>query len=626
MLLSFVVQTTLFILLAKRALRVVAEPNDAQIPLSLALSSVTSSPQSLLSPDFDLYVEEIRKNWNVPGISVSVVKVVNDSFYASPIIETRSYGVAHEDGRPVTASTVFGIGSNSKLVAAAALGSLVDAGHVNWTTRIRDILPEFGLLDDYDGGLVTIRDALSHRTGLPRHDYSYQGLEGSDSLEDAISRIKYLKPSAEFRDVLQYNNLMYMTAARIVEKLTGTTFREYVATHLFSHPALKMSATSYAPSYEENDHLSSGFGNYPSNGSAFVYPFQLSALIDGAGGVYTNAFDIAKWMAFLIKSRRRLASPLDSPYRDEDTPVSPQSISTISSGYTVWNDVKYPEVSTVVYGHAVGQYGYQGQNIWKHGGTLPGFGSQVSWAPDAGVGVAVMCNTAGTGNAAADIISFRALEELAGMKLHPDWNGRYQEIHNKTSLVDLRSVVTSGPMDFDLNVVPSQRRPSIRLPLVHEAPPTTNLSRYIGTYADPGYGAVVICPLPEAAHLYANISKSCDTLYSSIKNGVSIAEEHPSPSPFSFLITFRGTWVGYIYARHISGTEFTGTVCEIVAPAGKRTWPILNSGQRGEIGINVQFNQSVGLAETMEWWGLWGAGEGVVEEEGRVEVMFKREV
>ena len=96
--------------------------------------------------------------------------------------------------------TLFGIASNSKAFTAAAVAQLVGQGRLNWTSRAAEVIPGLGFADDFADARATLKDILSHRTGLPRHDYSYQS--GLSSAE-FVSRIKHLRPSTEFREEWQ---------------------------------------------------------------------------------------------------------------------------------------------------------------------------------------------------------------------------------------------------------------------------------------------------------------------------------------------------------------------------------------------------------------------------------------
>ncbi|KDQ52479.1 hypothetical protein JAAARDRAFT_61796 [Jaapia argillacea MUCL 33604] len=583
--------------------------------------AVESRDTKLLSSDFDSFAETVRQDWGVPGISLSVVKLTNNSFYASPEVDIRTYGVAGIN-RPVDAQTTFGMASNSKLFTAAAIGSLVDAGKLNWTTPIRDVLPgEFSLLNDFDGRQITIRDALSHRSGLPRHDFSMERVDGPGQLAIAIGRIQHLEPSAQFRDIWQYNNQMFMTGARIVEKVTGMAFQQYVSSHFFNHPLINMTRTSY----QEDETYSHGYELYPGNRTAFSFPWVLAQVGAGAGGVISTPGDMAKWVAFLMKTMN--AATLGTPVPAGSTPLSPESLMTLATGYMLETGFpQYPEISGVSYGQGVELLSYQGVNVWRHGGSMPGMGSEVFWVPEAGVGVAVMGNTMVEAEDIAVILGFRVLEELIGLPLQPDWNGRFLAANNITLL----NTTSSTPPKRSLRPLTRNSRSLCPPPqrLSTRKPPSrrqiqnatfTDPSHYIGYFNNPGYGNLTICPTPDTAHLYSTPVECQSLLYDLIAGGTYVPSEPPKDT-LTLLVIAPRIFMDYIQLSYNGDSTFTGTIFLIAKPDEGRTWPI--SWVMGEMGAAFTVGKEGVVG--MDWWGIWGAGVAAVEDPEQVEVSFQR--
>ncbi|KDQ52480.1 hypothetical protein JAAARDRAFT_61797 [Jaapia argillacea MUCL 33604] len=591
---------------------------SAWICLSLLLSSalfgveidvVSASPLpralSLLSSDFDAYAETIRNDWGVPGISVSIVKLANTSFDTTPTIETRSYGVAGTD-RPVDALTRFGIASNSKLFTAGAIGSLVDAGKLNWTTPVKEILPEFGLLNNYDGGLATIRDLLSHRTGLPRHDYS---IPKSGPRDAVVNMVQYLQPSAEFRDIWQYSNVMFIVVSKIVETVAGKPFEDYVTSHIFKHPALNMTYTSYT----QDNLYSTGYGIYE-NKSTFAVPYVVQPVGAGAAGVITNAIDVAKWMSFLIKS---LMAAGRAELPAGATPISPSSVGNLAIGRMLESGVPdWPELSPTAYGYGLESVTYQGHHLWTHGGDLPGFGSQITWVPESGVGVAVFCNTnQEPGAAAAEIITYRALEDLLGLP-HPNWEARYEGATNGTSggqvskrSISRRSFAARVPSHLHSDITSREQNASNPDP-----------AGYIGTYTNGGYGDVTVCPTSDVAY-HHNTPSTCQDLYNSLKGGTQTPEQ-PATDSLNLLIYAPRLWSDYIQLVSHSDALFVGNTYLIAAATHERPWPI--SLNEGEMLAIFKFDEGAhqGSIVGMEWSGVWGSE--TQESSGYPEVTFVR--
>ncbi|MEM5776463.1 MAG: serine hydrolase domain-containing protein, partial [Anaerolineaceae bacterium] len=167
---------------------------------------------------FDAYDDRIPRlmaDWRVPGC---VVAVVQDG----AILHWRGYGFRDVEKRlPVDLDTIFAIGSTSKAFTSAAAAVLVDQGLLDWDTPVKHYIPEFDLVDAFAADRMTVRDLLSHRSGLPRHDGVWYGT--SFSRKEVFDRLRYLTPSADFRTMFQYQNLMFMAAGYLIERITGQT-------------------------------------------------------------------------------------------------------------------------------------------------------------------------------------------------------------------------------------------------------------------------------------------------------------------------------------------------------------------------------------------------------------------
>lgn len=197
-----------------------------------ASSDVSRNPFVYDAIDFDKRVEEAMQHWRVPGLAFAVID--------HHTITSHGYGVASLNGPMVTPRTVFDIASMSKSFTAAAMALLVqdskseqskESGKdkkVDWTTPVNDLMPEFVFSDETMTREVSVEDILSHRTGLPGHDYSVYGVRSAhpDTPADVMRNMRNLPSSHPIRTTYQYNNLQYTCAAHMVETLSGTPFEE----------------------------------------------------------------------------------------------------------------------------------------------------------------------------------------------------------------------------------------------------------------------------------------------------------------------------------------------------------------------------------------------------------------
>ena len=185
------------------------------------------------------------KTFDVPGMAVAIVK-------DGKILVAKGYGVRKlGDPTAVDEFTMFAIGSNTKAFTTAALATLVDEGKLSWDDPVYQRLPGFVMYDPYVSHEMTIRDLLTHRSGM--------GLGEGDLLfwphttysrEDVIYKLRFMKPQSSFRSHYAYDNLLYMTAGQIIPAVTGTIMgRLHSPAHLCSarHEPSDLSTTAYKP-------------------------------------------------------------------------------------------------------------------------------------------------------------------------------------------------------------------------------------------------------------------------------------------------------------------------------------------------------------------------------------------
>ncbi|KAI3606052.1 beta-lactamase class penicillin binding protein [Moniliophthora roreri] len=167
------------------------------LPSVLAQNSTSTSP--ILSPKIDIFIQDLMKEWGTPGgVSVAVVRLGSSEEWQ---VETKGYGVAKlQDGTNFTADTLLSMCSNSKLFDVVATGLLMSnesvTPKINWATKIASVIPEWKIMDSYASEKASIIDLMSHRTGLPRHEFMFRR---GDTIPSMMERMKFLNYSAEFR-------------------------------------------------------------------------------------------------------------------------------------------------------------------------------------------------------------------------------------------------------------------------------------------------------------------------------------------------------------------------------------------------------------------------------------------
>jgi CubicO group peptidase (beta-lactamase class C family) len=209
--------------------------------LSLVLAFVVAQGQAPTFkkqlPTVDPYIQQLMTEWEVAGSSVSII-------YKDKVIFSKAYGYRDVANKlPVTTKTLFGIASNTKLFTATAAAMLHEDKKLDLDKPVRTYMPELhfatGELDDK----LTLRDMLSHRSGVPRWDGVWGG--SGYTLQEILDRLQYMKPTMGFREGYLYNNNMYAAAGAVTAKVNGTTWEQLIQTRIFDPLEMKQSTFSF---------------------------------------------------------------------------------------------------------------------------------------------------------------------------------------------------------------------------------------------------------------------------------------------------------------------------------------------------------------------------------------------
>ncbi len=425
--------------------------------LSIA-SAVTGEAQDRPGPapalpgafdGFDKHVEKLMDQWEVPGMAVAVVR-------DGEVIYTEGFGVRDvEKGLPVTPQTLFAIGSVSKPFTALSVGMLVDEGKLDWDTPVVEYLPDFRLYAEYATLHATPRDLLAHRSGLPGH---YMMIAATPfSREEIYRRLRYLEPTAELREVYQYNNLMYMTSGYLVGKVAGGTWEEFISERVFKPLGMKRS-TFRGRHVSELDDVAIPYEK--KHGEVAVVPFPTRSVAAPAGGIISSAEEMAEWLKLYLNQGRIDGRQLVSPavLREMHTPQMPIR-------YTP-EDASGPMEA---YGLGWTIRPYRGHYLVHHGGWIDGFVSWVSIMPRDNIGVVVLSNR--------------------GHQLLPLWLN-YHVYHRLLDLGDDWTARVLPSTDESSDEAGAQTR--VDAGSDHAAGPTHQLKDLAGVYEHPAYGRVAV--------------------------------------------------------------------------------------------------------------------------------------
>ena len=266
-----------------------------------ALSAKARRAQILLE-GFDEVIEKAIADYQVPGIAIGVV-------VDGHLVYAKGFGYRDMERKlPVTTDTIFAIGSCTKAFTTFAAGTLVDQGILSWDSRMLDILPHFRLRDLYATEKLTIRDLLTHRSGMPRHEYMWYTSDMSRA--ELLRRLQYLEPSADIRERYQYNNLMYLAAACGMEEVAGESWEELIAEKILKPLGMKNTTFSVEEMQQSKNY---SFPYLEKNDFLKKIPLRNFNSIAPAASLNSNVLDLTRWVQLHLNKgvlgEKRLISP-----------------------------------------------------------------------------------------------------------------------------------------------------------------------------------------------------------------------------------------------------------------------------------------------------------------------------
>jgi CubicO group peptidase (beta-lactamase class C family) len=411
--------------------------------------------------DLDAYVASSMKTFNVPGMAVAIVK-------DGKIIVAKGYGMRKlGDPTPVDEFTLFGIGSNTKAFTTAALATLIDEGKLSWDDPVYQRLPGFVMYDPYVSHEMTIRDLLTHRSGM--------GLGEGDLLfwphttytrEEIIYKLRFMKPASSFRSHYAYDNLLYMTAGQIIPAVTGTSWDDYIRQRIFTPLGMTHSTVSNANIKPSDD---VAFPHSRLTGRLQVIPFEILDNAGPAGSINSCAADMAKWVQLQLNRGKfpDREGRLFSEQRSQEM-WSPQTILPIGDPPPALAALK---PSFADYALGWGLRDYHGRKLVGHTGGVGGFVSRVMLVPEKNLGVVVLINAEEDG--AFDSILFHILDHYFNLPA-TDWIAAYksrEDTQEKEAAETTKKAEAARAAD---------------------SKPSLPLEKYAGVYNDAWYGPITI--------------------------------------------------------------------------------------------------------------------------------------
>ena len=417
----------------------------------LPSSGVEPEPEAV-----DRVMADALKVWEVPGAAAVVVR--NDQ-----LLVLKGYGRKRLDqADPVTPDTVFPLASCTKAFTATLMAMLVDDGKLGWDDPVRDHLPGFKLSDPHADAMVTLRDLLSHRTGIGGNDLLWY--HAPWGIDEVLRRIEKLPPSYPFRGGFEYSSLMYMAAGRAAAHRTGVPWEQLVKTRLTD--PLGMAGVAFTTKdLPPTANRPTGHRKTQA-GTVAVMPTYEMTEPNPAGSIQASARDLAAWVRFHlaggVAGGRRLVSE-----RSLHETTMPQSIIRLEGAARAMN----PDTTQLSYGMGWVALDHRGKRILAHGGMIDGFRVQVTLLPDEKLGIVLLNNLHETRMNQA--VTNTLIDLYCGLPGR-DWNAFFQKIVADSDAAR-RATISA--------------RDKAR---VTNTKPTLAVEDYVGEYDDPGYGKVTV--------------------------------------------------------------------------------------------------------------------------------------
>jgi CubicO group peptidase (beta-lactamase class C family) len=379
--------------------------------------------------EFDSIAKRGLEQLRVPGAAIGLIQ-------DGKVVLAKGYGVRDQQtNQHVTPRTLFALGSVSKSFTAAVVASVIDDGKLSWDRPVREFVPWFKMYDPVATELINVRDMLTHRSGLPRHDFIR--FSTHLSREELVRRIRHMEPNHTFREVYQYNNLMFVTAGYVAGLLSGSTWEDLVRDRIFVPVGMSRSNTSSKDMQRSDD-----FAKPHSRGREVDFYNYQEFGVGPNGAVNSCVDDLLKYLQMW----------LDNGQVNGKQIISKEQMAELKRPVTVVN-------ATASYAPGWQMGFHRGERIISHGGSITGFRAHAIMLPNHRAGIVAMINAE---TPLAGLLAETMAEFVAGMK-------------PRDYLAEMRGTAPGT------RAAPQQ---------VSGTKPSKQLTEYAGTYFHPAYGNV----------------------------------------------------------------------------------------------------------------------------------------
>ena len=412
-------------------------------------------------------IEEGLKLWESPSLAVGIIK-------DNEIVLCEGFG-NRDNEHKATSKTLYPLASCSKAFTSALAAIMVDEGKLSWDTPLVQYLPNVRFYDDYMTSNITLRDILSHRTGLPRHEYSWYGTDFTK--EELIFNLRYLEPNQPIRTRFQYNNYGYILAGYAIEKVTGKSWEECVEEYILKSLGMNRTNMFIDALIQDDDHAVPYDREDPSSdmmkGQKQIdfykmphedYEKKVGSPVGPAATVNSCVEEMLKWVSMHLNEGefegKQIISKESMKQLHKPTMILPQLM-----------DMPQSETTLPSYGLGWFVENYRGHTLVQHGGNINGFSTNTSFIPDLNLGVVVLTNMNVSDLHVA--IAKEIYDHYIGVE-SGNWVKRYHEFQSEQS---------KKRLDFTKYFTKDK---------VENTSPSHQLEEYTGVYKRDGYTPIEI--------------------------------------------------------------------------------------------------------------------------------------
>jgi CubicO group peptidase (beta-lactamase class C family) len=423
--------------------------------LAAAAGAAAASPQSI-----EAAVGRAMAAFDVPGMAVTIV-------HRDAVVLAGGFGVERAGtAQRADDRTLFQIGSVSKAFTAAALAVLADEGKLGWDDPVIDHLPEFRMYDPWVTREFTIRDLLTHRSGLPIGAGDLLMFpDGNATVAEVVNAMRYLEPATSFRAEYAYDNLLYIIAGEVVGRVSGEPFVEFLERRLLA-PLGIPDCVATASRAGRGARLATP--HMLVDGALEVTTTRVTDLVAAAGGIACSARGMARWLSFMLNEGVAADGERLLSERQFAELIRPVTLLRVP-GYLAEHAGAY--LSAYALGWSVSTF--HGQPMLSHGGAVWGMTTFIAILPRQGLAVYASGNQMSPAPRAVvnDVIEHFLAGDAA---VERDW----------TAILDTLSADSRADADRVVAEAFAARNA--------DSTPSLPLDAYTGTYRDPWYGTVTL--------------------------------------------------------------------------------------------------------------------------------------